>query len=126
MAAYDSLTRYQRKAIPALLASKTIAEAAAKSGLSERTLYRYLRDDAFRAALGQAEADAINFAARRLIAEGGDALDVLSNLMKGAKSESVKRLAASDWISNILKWQELAILAARVSDLEEHIHEVRR
>lgn len=122
MTVYDSLTRNQRRAIPALLASRTIEEAAGKAGLDKRTLYRYLRDEGFRAALGQAEADAINTAARRLIAEGGDALDVLGDLMRHAESESVKRLAASDWISNILRWQELVVLSARVNDLEEKVH----
>lgn len=119
MSENDTLGRNQRRALPAILVSRTIQEAAEKVGLSERTLRRYLADPVFRAALGQAESLAIHEAARRLIQGGGEALDVLEALMKTADSESVRRLAASDWIANILKWQELAIMAARVSELEE-------
>jgi hypothetical protein len=122
MAEFDSLNRNQRRAIPVLLQSRTIAEAAGKLHLSERTLYRYLEDTTFRAALGQAESAAIHNAARRLIRGSGGALDVLQELMLTAESESVRRLAASDWISNTLRWAELATVAARVQEMEDIVN----
>jgi hypothetical protein len=116
------LSRNQRRAIQALMESRTVAEAAGKVDLSERTLYRYMADSTFRAALGQAESQAIHVAARRLIRGSGTALTVLEVLMLKAESESVRRLAASDWIGNILKWQELAIMASRVAEMEEMVY----
>lgn len=122
MSENDTLGRNQRRAIPAILASRTIQEAAEKIGLSERTVRRYLADPTFRAALGQAENQAIHEAARRLIQGGADALDVLETLMKSAESESVQRLAASDWLNNVLRWAELVTVAARVSELEGQVY----
>lgn len=119
MAEYDTLTRNQKKAIPALLQAKTIAEAAAAAGLGERTLYRYLRDDTFRAALARAESDAINTAARRLVAGSAEALDTLHALMTSAERENVRRLAASHWLDSVLRWAELVQLEQRLSALEE-------
>ena len=43
----DGLPDSQRKALAALLTSRTHKEAAGKCGLSEATIWRYLRDSAF-------------------------------------------------------------------------------
>jgi hypothetical protein len=48
---------------------------------------------------------------------------VLQDLMLTAESESVRRLAASDWIGNVLKWQELAVMAARVAEMEDIVND---
>lgn len=117
-----SLSRNQKRAIVALLESRTIAEAAGKVALTERTLYRYLKDPTFQVALNGAETAAIHTAARRLIQGSNSALDVLAELMAGAESESVRRLAASDWIANTLRWAELATVAVRLAELEESVY----
>ena len=62
------MTRGQRRALAALLAHSTIAEAATAAGLGERTVYRYLADAAFRDALQQ-EQDRLLSATRRRLAE---------------------------------------------------------
>ena len=46
----DELTNKQQLAIPALLGSRTVREAAKQSGVSEATLYRWLRSQAFQVA----------------------------------------------------------------------------
>ena len=46
----DELTDKQLVAIPALLGSKTVREAADKSGVSESTLHRLLRSQIFQVA----------------------------------------------------------------------------
>ena len=43
----DELTNKQQLAIPALLGSRTVREAAKQSGVSEATLYRWLRSQGF-------------------------------------------------------------------------------
>lgn len=51
---FDGLTPRQEGAIAALLAQPTVEKAAAACGVGERTLYRWLRDQAFSAAYRRA------------------------------------------------------------------------
>ena len=51
----DKLSRNQTKTIAALIECRTIAGAALQVGISERTIYRYLEEPEFRAALTRAE-----------------------------------------------------------------------
>ena len=46
----DNLSTDQEAAIAALLTQPSIAKAAEAAGVPERTLYRWLKDDKFRAA----------------------------------------------------------------------------
>jgi len=54
----EELTRNQERALDALLQAATVADAARLCGLSDRTLWRYLRDPAFAEALRQRRAEA--------------------------------------------------------------------
>ena len=47
---HPKLTHRQYRAIECLVMSKTIADAARKAGVGRATLYRWLKDPAFRAA----------------------------------------------------------------------------
>src|SRR5690606_12384514 len=58
----DKLTPSQEKAIIALLAEPSLARAAAACGIGERTLYRWLREPAFRSAYRQARREAFSHA----------------------------------------------------------------
>jgi hypothetical protein len=46
----SGLDASRQKALTALLSTATVASAARQSNLSEATLYRYLKDEAFKAA----------------------------------------------------------------------------
>lgn len=52
------MTPNQLKAIPALLATPSVAAAARAAGLSRETLHRWLRDPAFRSRLDRTRAEA--------------------------------------------------------------------
>jgi hypothetical protein len=54
----DNLTAPQRRAIRALMESRTNGEAAKLARIGEATLYRWLGDPIFKAALQEAEAQA--------------------------------------------------------------------
>ncbi len=121
-----NLTPRRRKAIVALLSLATIQEAAAAAGVTERTVYRWLADSDFRAALVDAEGGVIDAAARRLIGEHDQALNTLSTLMGSAKSENVRRAAADSWLSQMFRIRELRNEETRLSELERIVNELQK
>jgi DNA-directed RNA polymerase specialized sigma24 family protein len=118
MAQIDSLSSKQRKAIVSLLSQRTIEDAAKFSGISSRTIYRWMVSDVFRIALLDAEGQAVDQATRRLIGGKDTALDTLADLMLKAESESVRRQAASDWLAHLIKMRELRNIENRLTALE--------
>ena len=114
-------TANQRRAMNALMEHGTITKAAEAARLNPKTLHRYLKDDLFSAELAIREAALLDEAARLLIRGQLTALTVLHDLMKNSKSESVKRLAAKDWldISMQLRGHKNE---ARISALEEKVN----
>jgi len=118
MAQNVSLSSKQRKAIASLLSQRTIEDAAKSTGISSRTIYRWMVSDAFRTALLDAEGQAVDAATRRLIGGKDVALDTLADLMVKAESESVRRQAASDWLAHLIKMRELRNIEKRLTALE--------
>ncbi len=113
------LTPKQRKAIIALMEVPTIPGAAKLAGVGERTLYTWLRNPVFQSELKRWQADFMEAAARRLVAEVGQAIDVIKNIMTDEQAAPAVRLRAAESIlANALKLGELVDLAERVSRLE--------
>lgn len=113
------LTPKQARAVGFLITSRTIAEAAKLSEVSERTLYSWLGMAEFRDALRSAEKQTVENATRRLIAGQGKALDALEALITRGRNEGVRRAAAMDWLGLVLKFRDLTEIEARLSALEK-------
>jgi len=118
MSQIDGLSSKQRKAIAALLSSRTIEDAAKAIAITSRTIYRWMESNEFRNALLEAEGLAVDVATRRLIGGNDVALDTLADLMVKAESESVRRQAASDWLTHLIKMRELRNIEKRLTALE--------
>ncbi len=58
---YSNLTRTQHRAIECLLISPTVVEAAKKAGVGRSTLYRWLKNPAFRSLYNRRHAEALQF-----------------------------------------------------------------
>jgi hypothetical protein len=84
----QKLSRKQEALIAALLSEGTHAAAASKAGLSEATLYRWLRLPAFRAAYRQARRELVECAVGRIQAATGRAVDTLLSVAKDGQKES--------------------------------------
>lgn len=120
MATNGSLSSRQQRAVAALLASKSVSEAAGSAGVGERTLYRWLAEDqAFRAALNQAEGDLLDTATRRLLTLQGKAIDALEHLIDSAETEGVRLRAAQVAIDTSLKLREMRDIEQRLTALEQ-------
>lgn len=90
----QKLTRKQEALIAALLSESTHAAAAAKAGVSEATLYRWLGLPAFQASYRQTRRDLIENAVGRIQAATGQAVDTLLAVAKAGQKDSDRVRAA--------------------------------
>jgi len=96
-----------------------VRAAAKLSGVSERSLHRWLAEPTFRAAVLSAEGDAIDHAARRLIGLQDDAIDTLQDVLANRSTNVADRLrAAQSVLDYLLKLRELRNIEQQLSDLE--------
>lgn len=107
------------RAILALLSERSIPKAAAKCGLSERTLYRWITSDAaFQAAYSEARQAAFSAGLSRVQALTARAVDTLEELMDEAVSSNV-RLGASRTIVEIgIHAHDAATILNRLDELD--------
>ena len=119
----EGLRTNQTKALAALLANNTIAEAAAAADIGERTLYRWLAEDLkFKQALNEAQTSLITQAAAQLMGLIGTAVQTLADLL-GSDQDSVRRLAAVNLLDQAWKALELQNLTERLDALEAAIND---
>jgi hypothetical protein len=121
MADDGSILRTKRaKVLAALISHGDVASAARASGVSERSIYRWLREDAdFQAELRVAEAEMLATAVRRLTSLAGDALTILAMLMIDQTSPpAIKIRAALAILDQLLRFRELTDQEERIKKLE--------
>jgi hypothetical protein len=95
----QKLTRKQEALIAALLTEPTHAAAAAKAGVSPRTLYRWLHLPAFRAAYRRARREIVEFTIGRVQAGTGAAFDALLEVARNGRRDG-DRVRAADTLLN--------------------------
>jgi hypothetical protein len=111
-------------AITALLSEPTIAEVAAKTGIGERTLLRWLAEPEFKARYRAARRSVVETAISRLQQAATEAVDALTrNLACGVPAVEVG--AAKAVLDQAIKAVELIDLAERVERLEAQLAEER-
>jgi flagellar motility protein MotE (MotC chaperone) len=118
----NNITTRQRRAIAALLSTRNVGEAAAAAHVGDRTLYRWLAETGFKAALVQAEGDAIDQATRRLIGLQDAAIDTLTGVLEDQKATAGVRLrAAQNVLDYLLKLRDLRNVEERLAALERSV-----
>jgi hypothetical protein len=120
------ITVKQQKAITALLSERTGRDAAKRAGVSEKTLYTWLADPDFRAALRSAERDVLDDVTRRLTAGQRLALDTLEKLIQSARHESTKLNACVQWLNLFMKYRDLHDIDERLTALEAAIYDGKK
>lgn len=97
MATDSRLTSKQTAAIRALLdpATPSIAQAAKAAGVSETTLYRWMHEPDFSAALADAQGQAIGEAVRSLTALSQRAIAVVHSVLNDVNASPSARLRAA-------------------------------
>jgi transposase len=89
----EKISRRREQAVAALLAEQTIAEAAARIGVSEATLTRWMRRPDLQAAFRTARRQVVEAAIAQLQSATSEAVQTLCRNLK-AQSESVQIRAA--------------------------------
>jgi len=108
----------QEKALIALLASGSIREASKAAEVSEATLYRYLKEQAFIAAYREHRRQGLEVAIRKLETLTGEAVETLREVMNNTENTASQRIYASKVILEFaFKIQDNDILD-RIEQLE--------
>jgi AcrR family transcriptional regulator len=117
----ETLNARQLQAVSALLSEPTIGKAADRAGVSVRTLYSWLHDDAaFIATYQDARRQAVQQAIAQLQKHSSDAVSVLVSIMKNTSKPPAVRIAAASKVLDLaIKGVELEDLAARLEALEQ-------
>jgi hypothetical protein len=119
MKEYANLEPGQERAIIALLSEPTLKAAAASAGISETTLWRWLREPNFKIAYQRARQEALGRATTRLAALVEVAVEALDEIVADrAVSPNVRVSAASRIIDFALKAAEIEEVQARLEKLE--------
>jgi hypothetical protein len=117
---------YRKKGEEALLLAlacgATVEAAARQCGLTERTVYRRLKESAFRARLQDLRADMVRRSAGMLTAAANTAVSTLLSLQKESVADNVRLGAARAILEIGMRIRELADLETRIATLEAQAH----
>ncbi len=117
----DTLQPRQTAAIAALLRTGKAADAAKAGSVTPKTVYAWMRQPAFAAALRAAESEALRGLARRLAGLGDDAADTLRAALADDQPMATRLRAAALVLERGPVLFELVNLLERVEALE-HEH----
>ena len=120
----SDLSVRQRRAIPLLVASRTIVEGCKKAGITEKTYYEWVKTSVFQDALHKAQSNIIDDALGKLRGNINKAIDALVELLD-TDNDSLKRLVANDIIAHTLKMRELEDIEGRLETIERIVLERR-
>lgn len=87
--------RFREAVISALLTARTLDEAAKQSGISRRTIQRWLADPDFAQAYAKAKAELVNFATGRLKSAMSKAVVVLEDVADAKDCPAAARVSAA-------------------------------
>ena len=116
----QKMTRKQEAAVSALLGRPTISEAASEAGISESTLHRWLKDDAFQAAYRAARRQVVQQAIGHLQRACTAAVAVLMQVMADKESPASARVSAARTIL------EHSFKAVEIEEIEQRLDAVEQ
>jgi phage terminase small subunit len=117
-----ALTARQRKIIPLLVTCATFTETCEKAKLNRTTLYKWLKDPAFRAEVERQRVEVTQEAFGMLSQNLTKAIETLAGLLDDS-DKRLKRFAANDIIGHFLRYKELDELTRRIEAIEKALQE---
>lgn len=128
MPAPKPLTAQQRRAVEALLAGRTKADAAREANVAETTLHRwYANNPAFVAEMERGRREGLKNAVDALRLSACRAVERLKAEMDSPSPNPVRITAADKILTHAMRLGEATDMAAKVEELEKRIaaHEAR-
>jgi hypothetical protein len=117
----SNISTKKKTSISSLISSGSISEAAQEANVSERTIYRWMEEPVFRAALSKAESNVIDSSFRQLISDLGTNLTIMRDIRNDQTISSSIRLRAAIALDNtFLRWKEIRDVEQRLTTLEVH------
>ncbi len=117
-----TITPRQARALVLMAQGLPLAEVCRQAMVSRETMYRWLRQPHFKAAMDDATTAALDDLTRRLTALGAQAADTLANTMADAQAPtSTKIQAARAVLENLLRLRELVGIENRLAELEKAV-----
>lgn len=109
-------------ALGALLSESTIGAAAKVAGISEATLWRWLKEEKFAEAYRELKREAVGQAVTRIQQISCQAVDVLKEVMLNMESPATVRVSAAKSILEMaVKAVEIEDISKRVENLEKNL-----
>lgn len=123
--AFARLNQQQREAILALCTCPTIGAAAKKAGVTDSSIYRWLKEsEEFNAAMRAYQSALLAHQLRHLEASFEAAVKVLNDLMASATREETKLSAAKAVVDTVLRARKID-LGSRLDTVERKQEEMR-
>jgi hypothetical protein len=99
----QKLTSKQEALIAALLTERTYAAAAARAGVGQTTMYRWLRLDVFRTAYRRARRELVDRAIGRVQATTGQAVEILLDVARNGRRDGDRVRAANSLLEHAFR-----------------------
>ena len=113
-----TLSLKQQRLISALISSPSISEAARQAGVSLSQARRHLENEAFQAALKEAESLALSALLRSLVGLGERAVQALSDALEPEQDVRSRVRAADILLGRLVTYREMLSLEERIVALE--------
>jgi transposase-like protein len=113
------LTHKQEKAIMLLLQNKKIEEVAQELKISQVTLYRWLKQDAFKERFNEVRQELFTEALNSLKTLTKQAIDTLDDILRNGTKETSRVTASKTVLELALRLKEVEELEKRVEELEK-------
>jgi hypothetical protein len=115
-----TVSERQKKAIPVILAAKSITEGAKNAKVSRTQFYEWMHDPVFKTEFEMQRQGIIDEALHALKLTASEAVEVLRELLK-AKQAGIRLKTATAILDHIGKFIELENIEKRLSELERRI-----
>jgi hypothetical protein len=116
----EKISAKQERVIPALLSKPTLKEAAEASGVSEVTLWRWLREPAFQSRYREARRDAVEIAVATMQSDCAVAVRTLREIAEDTEAGATARVQAAKAIL------EQSIEAVQLTDVLERLEAIEK
>ncbi len=114
----SKLTLRQLHALPFILSNASVSDASKLSGVSEKQIWEWIKQDDFRSELYRQKNNIIAKVTNTLQSSSLRAAQVLIDIMENGKTDTIRHRAAVDLLSLNIKYTQTFELEERIKRLE--------